>query len=79
MNYCFKYKNRYVKFGSYAVARLVDRPEKATLYDGMKDVERRQKEEHYIDGKMVLGSKLSLHTIKFTRWEELKVNEKATS
>jgi hypothetical protein len=72
MNYVLKYKGKYLKFGSYSKAVLVDRPEKASIWSRLSDAEYRIRYGGWIDRKHIPGNQFQLYSVEFT-WKELKL------
>ncbi len=66
MVYVVKYKDKYLRFGSYGSAHLVDNPENASLYSRLKDAQRRVTDYVYIKRKELQPNELTLWTIEFT-------------
>jgi hypothetical protein len=72
MVYVVKYKDKYLKFASYASARTVTHPEKASLYSRENEAVKRIKNVHYVSGVEVTAQDLTLWEVNFTFVERQK-------
>ena len=70
MVYALKYQNKYAKFSSYLVMKLVDHPENANLYSRYSDAKKRQESRVYLNRQLIKPGQLEIVEIHFTCFGE---------
>ena len=73
MSYVIKCRGKYARFGSYRTMTLVDKPENATIYSRLKDVEKRYKDDVFYLKKGSVScvlDKIEIYEIIFTHTEK---------